>query len=100
MNDQQLHRNLNSIGKECLVTFFNEFCDLTRSNESVAAQIREERGYTWEACRTRTSKSRRIIKAGRASDALDMVCLSTSPLVTVDTKKRAAELAVGLRESS
>ena len=99
MNYQQLDRNLRSIGKECFVTFFKEFCDCSLSNEDVAAQIKEERGYTDKACRSRTSHARSIIKAGRAPDALDAVRLSTSPQVTTHTRERAAELAVRLRES-
>ena len=99
MNDQQLDRNLRSIGKECFATFFNEFCDRSLSNEDVAAKIKDERGYTDKACWSRTSHARSIIKAGRASDALDMVRHSTSPRVTPHTKERAAELAARLRAS-
>ena len=97
MNEQQLDRSLRSVGKECFVTFFGEFCDGTRSNESVDAQIREERGYTWEACRTRTSKSRSIIKAGRAEEAL-IICSKAN--VSAHIKQRAAVLAADLRGRS
>ena len=99
MNDQQLDRKLRSIGKECFVAFFKEFCDCSLSNEDVAAQIKEERGYTDKACRSHTRHARSIIKGARALDDLDMVRLSTSPQVTAHTKERAAELAARLRES-
>ena len=99
MNDQQLDRNLRSIGKDCFVAFFKEFCNSSLSNEDIAAQIKEERGYTDKACRSRTSHARSIIRGERALDALDMVRLSTSRQVTADTKKKAAALAARLRES-
>ena len=100
MDDLQLDRNLRSIGKECFVTFFGMFCDGSRSSGEAAAQIKAERDYTWKSCRSRTSKARSIIEAGRAADALDMVSLSTSPKVPAEIKERASKLAAGLRESS
>ena len=100
MNDQQLDRNLRSIGKECFVTFFNEFYDCSLSNEDVAIQIKEERGhYTEKSCQSRTSHARSIIKAGRALDALDMIRSSASSQVKAHTKERAAEIAAYLRKS-
>ena len=51
MNDQQLDRNLRSVGREIFVAYFAEFCDRSRSNEDVAIQIEEERGYTEKSCR-------------------------------------------------
>ena len=92
MNDQQLDRTLRSIGREVFVTYFKEFCDRSRSNEGIAAQIEEERGYTAKSCRSRTSHARNIIGAGRAIDALIMVSRSTSPLVLRHIKEKAAEL--------
>lgn len=99
MNDQQLDRNLRSIGKECFVSFFQQFCDSSLSNADVAEQIRKDRGYTDKACLSRTSHARSIIKAGRAIDALDMICQSTNLQVTDSTKVRAAALAIWFRES-
>ena len=99
MNDQQLDRNLRSIGKECFVTFFEQFCDWSLSNADVAAQIKKRRGYTDKACLSRTSHSRSIIKAGRSIDALEIVRQSTSTQVTAHTKDKAAALAALFRES-
>ena len=92
MNDQQLNRNVQSTGKEVLVTYFKEFCDRSRSNEDIAAQIEEERGYTAKSCRSRTGHARGIIGAERAMDALIMVSRSTSLLVPGHIKEKAAEL--------
>ena len=65
MNDQQLDRNLRSIGREVFVTYFKVFCDRSRSHEDIAAQIEEERGYTAKSSRSRTGHARSIIGAGR-----------------------------------
>ena len=92
MNDQQLDRNLRSVGREVFVAYFTEFCDRSRSNEDVAAQIEEERGYTDKSCRSRTSHARSIIGAGRTTDALGMVSCSTSPRVPGNIKKKASAL--------
>ena len=96
MNDQQLDRNLQSTGREVFVTYFKEFCDRARSNEVIAAQIEEERGYTAKSCRSRTGHARVIIGAGRAMDALIMVSRSTSPLVPGHIKEKAVGLVRGL----
>ena len=99
MNDYQLDRNLRSIGKECFVSFFEQFCDSSLSTADVAAQIKERRRYADKACLSRTSHARSIIKSGRAIDALEMVRLSTSPQVSADTKEKAAALANWFRQS-
>lgn len=98
MNERQLERNLRSVGKECFIAFFKEFCDFQTSNEDLAAQIKSKRGYTDKACRSRTSHARTIIKAGRAADALRLVSLSTHPRVTAHTKQRASVFLACLAE--
>ena len=92
MNDHQLDRNLQSVGREIFIAYFSEFCDRSRSSEDVAIQIEEERGYTEKSCRSRTSHARSIIRAGRATDALAMVSRSTSPRVPDHVKIRGSEL--------
>ena len=98
MNDQQLDRNFRSVGGEVFVAYFTEFCDRSRSNEDVAVQIEEERGYTEKSCRSRTSHARSIIGAGRATDALAMVSRSATPRVPDHIKIRSSEF-VRERES-
>ena len=93
MNDQQLDRNLKSIGKECFVTYFKYFADSSLSNEYVARGLKTERGYTDHACQTRTSHARSIIKAGRAKDAL--IIISQSKSVPMQIKEKARALAAG-----
>ena len=99
MTDQQLDRNLQSTGREVFVTYFKEFYDRSRSNEDIAAQIEEERGYTANSCRSRTGHARGIIGAGRAMEALITVSRSTSPLVPGHIKEKAAELVRELESS-
>ena len=73
MNEQQLVRTLNSVGKRCFITYFRQFCDPSLSNEAVAAGIEEAEGYPAKACRSRVSGARRIISAGRGRDALTII---------------------------
>lgn len=73
MNEQQLIRTLNSVGRRCFITYFRQFCDPSLSNEAVAAQIEETEGYSSKACRSRVSGARRIISAGRGRDALTII---------------------------
>ncbi len=76
MNEQQLVRTLNSVGKRCFITWFRQFCDPSLSNEDVAAQMQEAERYSPKACRSRTSGARSIIRAGRGRDALTIIASS------------------------
>ena len=94
MDEALLERRLRSIGKECFVTFFEQFRDPSLSNEQVAFLLSDERGYTAPASRTRTSGARSIIKRGRAKDALTNISLSMG--VEADIRERASTLAARL----
>ena len=76
MNDNQLERNLRSVGKECFVTYFKQFNNLLLSNQDIAEHIHQDRGYTWKACQSRTSHARSIIREGQARDALENISAS------------------------
>ncbi|MYK34001.1 MAG: hypothetical protein F4045_02515 [Chloroflexi bacterium] len=76
MNEQQFVRTLNSVGMRCFITYFRQFCDLSLTNEDIAAQIEEAEGYPSKACRSRTSGARRIIRAMRGRDALEKIARS------------------------
>ena len=98
MDDQELHRELRSIGKECFVTFFGELSDFELSNEAVARYIAEDWGRDYNAALTRrVYPARNIIKAGKAEGAL-IIC-SKSPKLSDHIRERANSLAVCLRES-
>ena len=71
MNDTQLERRINSIGKRCFVEYFEHFAD-----ESISRSVLIELMYSkekWSTCGNRISSARSIIKAGRARDALQII---------------------------
>ena len=70
MNDDQLERSLRSIGKGCFVAYFRQFADQELSNSAVVEILMRQEGYTESGSRTRVSQARRIIRSGRAKDAL------------------------------
>ena len=90
MNDHQLDRTLQSIGMECFVAYFEKFCDENLSNQDIVALIEEERGYSLNACRSRTSGARGIIRSGRAKDALEII--KDSERVAPAAREKAARL--------
>ena len=94
MTDEQLDRNLRSVGKECFVTYFEIFSDRQLENIDIAERIQRERScYTWKSCNSRTSHARVIINAGRAKDALILVADSKHRSITSEIKARALTLA-------
>lgn len=88
MNDQRLKETLQSIGKECFVTYFRKFADTSLSNKDVAEILMRETDYTEGSCRSRTSHARRIIKAGRAKDALMDISVSSGVLPEIAAKAK------------
>ena len=89
MNDDQLERSLRSIGKGCFVAYFRQFADQTLSNSDVVELLMRQEGYTESGSRTRVSQARRIIRSGRAQDALMNVIQSER----IPDHKRAAAKA-------
>ena len=68
---------MQSIGKSCFVNYFPEFSDLSLSDEAVACILVEREG--WDEAATlyfRVRGARRIIRAGRAEDALLLIAAS------------------------
>ena len=94
MNDDLLKRSLQSIGKECFVTYFPLFSSESLSNADIAGIIYEERAYKYNSCRSRTSTARRIIRAGRAMDALQLVSRSEGVPFTI--REEAGRIATQL----
>ncbi len=76
MTDDQLERSLRSIGKGCFVEYFCQFADLNLCNSDVTELLMRQEGYTENGSRTRVSQARRIIRSGRAEDALRNVIQS------------------------
>ena len=73
MKEQRLARYLNSVGKGCFVEYFDLFQDKIISNKDIAEQIYNEKGYTMNACISRTGHARMIIREGGAKDALKLI---------------------------
>ena len=94
MNDAQLERRLNSVGKGCFVDYFHRFSDWSLTNQDISEILQEEMGYMEKASLTRVSGALRIIKAGRAIDALEIVRGSRAE---ARIRERAAEIADNLR---
>ena len=101
MNDQQLERNLRSVGMTCFVNYFHEFASRSLPNDAVAGillegEIRPELGgqrkrYTENSCRSRVSHARSIINAGRAQCALGMIAVADR--LRLEVRKQAEALA-------
>lgn len=90
MNDQQLDRCLRSIGKTCFVKWFSQFSDLRINNIDLIDLMMKDEGYTESACRTRVSKSRKIIREGRTKDALRLII--SSGRLSDKVRKQAATI--------
>ena len=95
MNDDKLDRYLRSVGKECFVKYFGELFNESYSNQDVADLLNRKEDYTDGSCRSRVSKARRIIKAGRARDALREI--SRSARVPESVRDQAMQIAANLR---
>ena len=90
MSDDQLKRNIQSVGKGCFVKYFEKFRDLTQSPEDLVDLLVKEKSFKETASRTRVSCSRRIIKAGRDKDVL--LDITKSKVLKDPIKAKATEL--------
>lgn len=80
MNDAKLEAELRGIGYEVFAVYYRLFCDRSLTNQALIdrllADSRDARkgrnggAYTLGTCRTKVSKSKGIIAAGRGPDAL------------------------------
>ena len=64
-----------------------------RSDKDAAAALNAATGWTTDACRTRVTKARAIIAAGRLGDALDRIA---SAQVPEEEQKAARKLRAAL----
>jgi hypothetical protein len=94
MNDEQLARNLRSIGKACFVKYFELFASEAINRVDVIETLKTETPYTEKSCISRTSHAQSIIKAGFGKNALKTVANSNSPLVSEETCTKAKELII------
>lgn len=94
MNDTQLNRTIQSIGKGCFVENFSLFVDAKVPNEDAIEQLMRKHGYQESGARTRVLGSRRIIASGRAKDALEII--ASSERVPAHISSAARDLAFTL----
>lgn len=92
MNDDQLARNLQSVGQSCFVKYFDLFSSETISREDIIDTLRIETEYTEKSCISRTSHAQSIIRAGLGNKALSIIIGSDSPKVSTETRAKASEL--------
>ena len=86
MNDQQLIRMLNSVGKACFVRYYEHTAD-----SSLRQRILDADGYSPVACQVSASGIRSIvILHGRGKDALEIIAKARN--VDAETRKRAGGL--------
>lgn len=85
-----LTRKLNSVGKECFVSFLPVFQDVSISDDKAAEIISQERNYSLVASRIRVSSARSIIRDGLLEDALRLV--ANSGKVRIVAREKALAL--------
>ena len=91
MTDEQLARNLKSVGQACFVRYFALFSSEV-AGANIVEILKSENSFTERSCRSRTSHARSIIRAGFSKTALQMVVSSDSRRVTEETRAKAKEL--------
>jgi len=92
MSDEQLIRNLQSVGQLCFVRYFKLFNSKTIDRTEIIETLKRETDYTENSCLSRVSHAQSIIKAGRSVDALKLIINSNSPKVHEDTREKAQRL--------
>lgn len=90
MNDSQLKRCIQSVGKSCFVLYFEQFANPHISNEDLIDRLVRDEQYMESGARTRVFQSRRIIRAGRAIDVLRSI--ASSERVPQVVRERARDM--------
>lgn len=70
MNEKQLERSIQSIGKGCFIKYFDYFENMSISNDELIDLLMKNENYKESGAKTRTYQSRRIINSGYAKEAL------------------------------
>jgi hypothetical protein len=92
MNEEQLARNLQSIGMQVFVKYFDVFSS-NRSREDVIEVLKSSTNYSEKSCVSRTGHARAILAAGLGHQALNIVVASDSPRISKEIRALAQELA-------
>lgn len=89
MNDKQLVRNLQSVGKRCFVSYFALFASTENNSADIVEILKSENSFTEKSCKSRTSHARSIVRAGLGKKALQIVAISR---VSEETRAKITEL--------
>ena len=98
MDDAGLDKNLSLAGQEIFITFWEQLSDFDMTDADVAEVLADEWGCSYHsALWWRVPAARRVIRAGRAKEAL--LRLSRSHRLPWDMAEKALEVAKGLEEA-
>ena len=73
MDDDQLNQWVNSIGKTVFTEFVERCAGRKQTNSELAIEMHHKFGFTQKSCSSRISTIMRILKFGRAHEALKIV---------------------------
>ena len=73
MKDFQVYTRLRSMGMTCFVKYFHDFTNESLSRHDLIEMLARKENYTPDACATRVSNARSIIRAGGAKVALRLI---------------------------
>ena len=97
MDESRVKSNVEMVGKETFVTFYEHLADLSQPEQVVAEFIASELGCTYDnALALRVKPARRIIEAGQSRAA--MLNISRSR-VSNRIKQLAGEIAKSLEDA-
>lgn len=88
MTDEEMLRALQSVGFAAFVAHFDIF-DGPLSNADATARLQERTGWTAAGCRTRVSRARAVLDAGRKADAYDLIARSERTTDAARSRARA-----------
>jgi hypothetical protein len=88
MDDRQLDDCLHSTGKGSFVKYYEMFSDNTRQDDSLMDILMKNENYTEGSSRTKVSRARSIIRAGRGQDALKIIAKSAGVPSEIRDKAR------------
>ena len=92
LTDEQLARNLRSVGLACFVEYFECFASNQMSRAEIVDRLRSETGYTNKSCISRTGHAISIIQAGLAKVVLRKIIASNSQKVSESTRAKSQRL--------
>ena len=97
LNEKQLARNIQSVGKSCFVKYFNLFASESINRIDIIEILKNENTYSEKSCISRTGHAKSIINAGLGVKALQSVVDSDSRRISEETRIKAQKLIHAMR---